>query len=48
MTDKRWLKTLIKDSKTTEVKLPWARGAQRAALIARFKAVVTEAPRKAA
>jgi len=34
-TEKRWLKSILKEASVTEVKMPWARGARRNEMIAR-------------
>lgn len=39
---KRWMETLLKESADVEVTMPWARGARRAEMIARRKALTTE------
>ena len=45
-TNARFIKSVTKTAADTEVAMPWARGARRAAFIAKRKN--TEAPRKAA
>ncbi|WP_247078608.1 hypothetical protein [Pseudohalocynthiibacter sp. F2068] len=38
-TEKRWLKSVLKEATVTEVKMPWARGARRGEMIARRRAL---------
>ncbi len=35
MKNRRWMQSMIKEAKKTEVEMPWARGARRTAFIAK-------------
>ncbi|MBW6418431.1 hypothetical protein [Celeribacter sp. PS-C1] len=42
MKNRRWMASMIAEAKKTEVEMPWARGARRAALIAKTSGPVAK------